>query len=668
MAAGNIFSFVGSAGAEGATAGSEGNESPRPIDYSDAVGVPDTMNFRAPSGTTYQIPIGNQRSRFDVPLRIQATDLQNDTRLVHQTLNSSYVDKDVDYAATQRDLQDFINVQVNVEVEKRLGAMDLAKRLANPSQLGQPGRPNSVAPQSIEPLGTTEPLDLVRQVRVPVATVRVEKEEVQLAPPPLRRRAPDIPTQEIQQQDSVTTRSTAKLEPYDSKNEQLESFLARYENFADYFRWSPNDRLFHLKNSLGKKEAQILWDGGVYDTAAELVALLKQRFGATNQSERYTLELKNRRRQKGESLQELYHDIKRLLARGYDGKSGRTIESIGIDSFVNAFGDRELKKLVIQKGCTTLDEALTVALRSEAIELTTRMTTDTVQAYGPDGARLDRPTARVAGATDARETPSGNTHKTFVDAGWWHAQIGRPPKILPPGYATAYTPTSDSNERPDPYGYAGPDQSKFFTPEVITGYDPPEIYHTAQSYPPGYADTPSPNRNPRGGGPRRGRGGKQSEWVPGCYICGDLSHFKRDCPNLVEGTPKAAPRGGGRGSNRAAQTHKANGVRDRVNRPSTYIEIRIAGIKHKCLLDIGADFSLIPRKLVPQATLYPVQIEIFAANGTKIEVLGEITVAFKLEGINVQADLLVSDHVDEFMLGFDWMAKHEIQWISEPIE
>src|SRR6266516_853336 len=183
MAAGNIFAFSGDIGAEGAMAGSEGNDSPRPIDYSDAVGLPDTMNFCAPSGTTYQIPVGNQRSRFDVPLRIQATDLQNDTRLVHQTLNSSYVDKDVDYAATQRDLQDFINAQVNVEVEKRLGAMDLAKRLANPSQLGQPGRPNPVAPQSIEPLGTTEPLDLVRQARVPVAPARVDRGIEQLAAP-----------------------------------------------------------------------------------------------------------------------------------------------------------------------------------------------------------------------------------------------------------------------------------------------------------------------------------------------------------------------------------------------------------------------------------------------------------------------------------------------------
>src|SRR6266516_7178282 len=203
MAAGNIFSFAGGTGAGSAMAGGEGNDSPRPIDYSDAVGVPDTMDFRAPSGKLYQIPVGNQRSRFDVPSRIQATDIQNDTRLVHQSLNSSYVDmnKDTDYAATQRDLQDFINAQVNVEVEKRLGAMDLAKRMVNQSQLGQPVRPNSVAPQSIEPLGMTEPLDLVRQVRVPVAPVRVDKGLDQLAPPPLRRRVLDILIQQSEQHD-----------------------------------------------------------------------------------------------------------------------------------------------------------------------------------------------------------------------------------------------------------------------------------------------------------------------------------------------------------------------------------------------------------------------------------------------------------------------------------
>jgi len=84
--------------------------------------------------------------------------------------------------------------------------------------------------------------------------------------------------------------------------------------------------------------------------------------------ERFRMELKIRRRRKGESLQSVYLDIKRLLALAYPGETGSVIESMGVDAFVDSFLDRDLRRQVLQRGCHTLDEALSWAIRMEAID------------------------------------------------------------------------------------------------------------------------------------------------------------------------------------------------------------------------------------------------------------------------------------------------------------
>jgi len=96
--------------------------------------------------------------------------------------------------------------------------------------------------------------------------------------------------------------------------------------------------------------------------------------------------------------------------------------------------------------------------------------------------------------------------------------------------------------------------------------------------------------------------------------------------------------------------------------PATYIEITIDGGKHLCLMDSGCEYSLIPRRLVPGATLAPVKMDVYAANGSLIRILGEMSVNFEIEGMPVQAHLLVSDQIDEFTLGYDWLVKNNIIW------
>ena len=92
------------------------------------------------------------------------------------------------------------------------------------------------------------------------------------------------------------------------------------------------------------------------------------------------------------------------------------------------------------------------------------------------------------------------------------------------------------------------------------------------------------------------------------------------------------------------------------------MDIKIAGHAYSVLLDTGCDHSIIPRRMVPHATLTPVNVDVHAANGTKINVLGAMKVRITVSNIDMTAALLVSDEVYDFMLGYDWLVSQEATW------
>ena len=114
---------------------------------------------------------------------------------------------------------------------------------------------------------------------------------------------------------------TIKLPSFDGST-PLESHIAKFENCSDYYGWSAKERLCHLKSSLDGVAAQVLWQLKSDSTEAELITLLRNRFGNQNQSERFRAELSSRRRRLGESVQAVYKDIRRLLALSFPGESG----------------------------------------------------------------------------------------------------------------------------------------------------------------------------------------------------------------------------------------------------------------------------------------------------------------------------------------------------------
>ena len=77
----------------------------------------------------------------------------------------------------------------------------------------------------------------------------------------------------------------------------FETFMAQFNNCADYNNWKSTDRLAHLKACLIGDAGQVLWDSSpeAKNTLRKLTELLKNRFSGSQQSDKYRMELCLRR-------------------------------------------------------------------------------------------------------------------------------------------------------------------------------------------------------------------------------------------------------------------------------------------------------------------------------------------------------------------------------------
>jgi len=149
---------------------------------------------------------------------------------------------------------------------------------------------------------------------------------------------------------SEVTRSlpTIKLDQYDGST-PLETHLAKFDNCSSYYGWTVKDRLCHLKASLRGQAGEVLWQLTDQNNEDDVIKLLRCRFGSEHQTERFRAELHSRRRKKGESIQSLYNEIRRLLALSFPGEKSEICEILGRDAFLTALGDPVLRVRVLDQ-------------------------------------------------------------------------------------------------------------------------------------------------------------------------------------------------------------------------------------------------------------------------------------------------------------------------------
>ena len=87
-----------------------------------------------------------------------------------------------------------------------------------------------------------------------------------------------------------------------------------------------------------------------------------------------------------------------------------------------------------------------------------------------------------------------------------------------------------------------------------------------------------------------------------------------------------------------------------------YVTAEVNGEPVRCLLDSGCERSVISADLVPNAELTHSQYT------TSLNVVGDSVIPFVIDGHNFEADVSVSNKVDEFLLGSDWLEKYGAKW------
>ena len=109
----------------------------------------------------------------------------------------------------------------------------------------------------------------------------------------------------------------------------------------------------------------------------------------------------------------------------------------------------------------------------------------------------------------------------------------------------------------------------------------------------------------------------------------------------------------------------SRGSRKMQDKANVYIKMTILGKEVPCLIDSGCETTMIPKSLIDRfrkIRLRPTTSKVWAANNTQIRINGETEVPFCLNNQCLWTTALVSEDVEEVMLGADWLQDNECIW------
>ena len=459
-----------------------------------------------------------------------------------------------------------------------------------------------------------------------------------------------------------------KLERYDGST-SLEAFLIQFENCADYNNWSESDRLAQLKGALRGQAAQILLgDAGYFINYEMILDELKHCYGAHGQELQFENELRMRRRRRGESLRALYRDIHRLVLQAFPGNNSALRDKLAVRDFLTSLNDTSLALKIKDRQPKTLREAFELAqvfeTNQQAIENNDRPTVDRERRRGErddvearavtweekqllqkvdqlqknnemisnrlaavESARTDIPERRMMGR--------GGTYQ------------GRYQERAP--FRNSYTGMAhNTNTTPSGYGYnnvRGFTPSRNHVPTVLPGTRPVpgnlSIYRRQESVQRGN-DRPRVNERT-------------------CERCGMPGHTQYNCRqrNVIPERHDVTTNNSTAGLvqlSAACEKHQSTGIRN------AYLNMELEGIQRRFLVDSGCDTTMIPSHYVHRRVLNPTEKRVNAANGTEIELQGELQIELSLGCLKINTTALVSDFVAEGLLGHDFLADNDCYW------
>jgi len=131
-----------------------------------------------------------------------------------------------------------------------------------------------------------------------------------------------------------------------------------------------------------------------------------------------------------------------------------------------------------------------------------------------------------------------------------------------------------------------------------------------------------------------------------CRNCGKRGHWARECPSSAA-------------SDMSTQNSRQKNSQAKVvtnsskTQTAVYLPFEYKGKRYQALLDSRCDVSVMGRTVLPELAYESNRQQLTAANSSPIQVLGTTVVPLVVDGATMEYKFLVSDQIDEVILGAD---------------
>ena len=93
-----------------------------------------------------------------------------------------------------------------------------------------------------------------------------------------------------------------------------------------------------------------------------------------------------------------------------------------------------------------------------------------------------------------------------------------------------------------------------------------------------------------------------------------------------------------------------------------YLGVTVCGRRLWVLVDSGCETSVIGESLLPGIRLETSTQELYAANGTRISIIGEMALEISIGDVKITTRIVVSRAISEMILGIDFLAQNGCRW------
>ena len=473
---------------------------------------------------------------------------------------------------------------------------------------------------------------------------------------------------------------TVKVDNYDGST-PIDTHLGKFNITARCCQWTPEKRLYFLTQSLVGKAADITANLPATADEAYVVDKLKQFYRGKHQANRHEAEMKSRQRKKGETILSLFQDISRLKDLAFPGQTNDQIEKICLEAFLEALCDETFKQRILDRGATSLEMAADIAEKIESYgpkkgssatavpeedskKREARVAVVSVappDVHSQDVKRLQDELAEQRREMRQRQQDSDNRERQReADAAKRAKEVEAEMSLMKSQLQRQSAPAYPPNAA---YAYPQPYQQQQWTGPSNYGTNDPNVMNS--QYPPERDDSQRLSAAERGGGYRGGGGGRGGGGAgrgrgrvanDTCIICGKVGCWSNICPERKERRNQSGP------STPASNTDKTSAPASTVNSVNcgssscVYLKFNFADVRGFALCDTGCDRSIISHKLVAKAVLEPCSVTVSSASNEPINCVGKTRLHFCVDNQPFSADVLVSDNVEGFILGNNFLS------------